>query len=323
MAQGGQSLLTNPDVGLGIAGIVSFACIPLVDPSLDGQYAGSLDESELSGTVRLSRRIGDYLLYGGYARGYKAGGFNMDRSGLISPILTLLTTGTPNVPGVHEWVFYPETVDAFELGVKMVFQERRATMDINLFHEKFDGFQLTTFTGLAFEALNIPEVTSRGLEVESRGVVIGGIEIFGGITYADVRYGEGPEYGVRSGRQMTHAPKWTGVVGLTTRFPLGALEGAFHIDGRYTSEHNTGSDLDIEKQQKAYTVVNARVILRRGESARWSVDLWARNLFDEDYAVTVFDAPLQGSGTGPGSSQTFNAFLGNPREYGVSFRYEF
>ena len=323
LAQGGQALLTNPDVGTGIATMTSFACIPFVDPTLNGAYNGSIDESEISGTVRLSRQVGDYLVYGGYARGYKAGGFNMDRTGLISPILTLLTTGTANVPGVHEWVFHPETVDAFELGAKFEFENRRATMDVNLFHEKFDGFQLTTFTGLAFEALNIPEVTSQGVEIEARGVVIGGVEMFGGVTYADVKYGEGPEYGVRSGQQMTHAPKWTGVAGATLRFPVGALQGAFHVDARYTSDHNTGSDLDIEKQQDAFTVVNARLMLTRPGESRWTVDVWARNLFEEEYFITAFDAPLQGSGTGPGSSQTFNAFLGNPREYGVSVRYEF
>ena len=323
VAQGGQALLTNPDVNAGIGGIVSLGCIPFVDPSLDGVYAGSMDDSEISGTVRLSRPVGDHLIYGGYARGYKAGGFNMDRSGLVSPILTLLTTGTANVPGVHEWMFTPETVDAFELGAKFEFENRRATMDVSLFHEKFDGFQLTAFTGLAFEALNIPEVISKGVEVEARGVVIGGIEVFGGVTYADVRYGEGPEYGVRSGQQMTHAPKWTGVGGATLRFPVGTLEGAVHLDARYTSEHNTGSDLDIEKQQDAFTVVNARLMLTRPGASSWTVDVWVRNLFEEDYFVTAFDAPLQGSGTGPGSTQSFNAFLGNPREYGVGVRYQF
>ena len=323
VAQGGQAILTNPDVNAGIGGIVSLGCIPFVDPSMDGTYAGSMDDSEISGTVRLSRPVGDHLLYGGYARGYKAGGFNMDRSGLLSPILTLLTTGTANVPSAQDWMFSPETVDAFELGAKFEFENRRATMDVNLFHEKFDGFQLTAFTGLAFEALNIPEVTSQGIEVEARGVVLGGVEVFGGVTYADVRYGEGPEYGVRSGKQMTHAPKWTGVAGATLRFPVGALQGAFHLDARYSSEHNTGSDLDIEKQQEAFTVVNARLMLTRPGESRWTVDVWARNLFDEEYFVTAFDAPLQGSGTGPGSTQSFNAFLGNPREFGASVRYEF
>ncbi len=323
LAQGGQGLLTDPAVGAGIARITSFGCIPFVDPTLDGIYSGSRDESEISGTVRLSRQVGDYLLYGGYARGYKAGGFNMDRSGLLSPILTLLTTGTANVPGVHEWDFRPETVDAFDLGAKFEFENRRATMDVNVFYEKFDDFQLTAFTGLAFEALNIAEVTSQGVEVEARGVIVGGVEVFGGVTYADVKYGEGPEYGVRSGQRMTHAPEWTSVGGATLRFPLGMLEGALHVDARYVSEHNTGSDLDIEKLQDAYTVVNARLMLTRPGSPRWTVDLWARNLLDEEFFVIAYDAPLQGSGTGPGSTQTFNAFLGNPREYGISLRYEF
>ncbi|MXW45632.1 MAG: TonB-dependent receptor [Gammaproteobacteria bacterium] len=323
LAQGGQALLTNPDVAAGIGTMTAFACLPFVDPTLDGIYSGSRDESEISGTVRLSRQVGDYLIYGGYARGYKAGGFNMDRTGLISPILTLLATGTANVPGVHEWAFDPETVDAFDLGARFELENRRAMMDINLFYEKFDDFQLTAFTGLAFEALNIPEVISQGIEIEARGAVFEGVEVFGGVTYADVKYGEGLEYGVRSGQQMTHAPEWTGVAGATLRFPIGALEGAFHVDARYTSEHNTGSDLDIEKQQDAFTVVNARLMLSRPGSPRWTVDLWARNLLDEEYFVTAFDAPLQGSGTGPGSTQTFNAFLGNPREYGVSVRYEF
>ena len=62
------------------------------------------------------------------------------------------------------------------------------------------------------------------------------------------------------------------------------------------SHFNTGSDLDIEKIQDSYTVVNARVGLR-GPDDRWAVELWAQNLFDKDYMQVAFDAPLQGSGT--------------------------
>ena len=323
LVAGGQGLLVHPDVRLGYGTLASLGCLPFVDPSLDGNYSGSLDESEVSGTVRLSRAVGEHLLYGGYSRGYKAGGFNMDRSGLQSPILTLLTTGTANRPGVHEWIFLPETVDAFELGGKFSIENQRAMLDVNLFHEKFESYQLTAFTGLAFEALNIPEVVSRGVEMEARGVLSGALELFGGFTYADVRFGDGPEHGHRAGRQLTHAPKWTGVTGATVRFPLGPLSTAIHFDARYTSEHNTGADLDAEKQQDAYTVVNARLIVSSDEDSPWTADIWVQNLLDEDYFVTVFDGPLQGSGTGPGSTQTFDAFVGDPRVYGVSLRYEF
>ena len=315
VAEGGQQILTNPDVIAGLGAITALGCNPFADPTRDGRYEGALGENEVTGTLRLSRSIGDHLLYGGYSRGYKAGGFNMDRSGLSSPILTSLT-GAPVLPSIDQWIFLPETVDTYEVGGKFSLDDWRALLDISLFHEDFEGYQLTSFTGFAFEALNVPEVTSKGVEIEARGVVNNAVEIFGGLTYADVRFGSGPEHGFRAGRQLTHAPKVTGVGGVTLSFPLGPLAGVFHIDARYTGEHHTGADLDIQKLQEAYTVVNARLIFNSaGGMNPWTVDFWAQNVTDEEYAITIFDAPLQ---TG-----TFNAFLGDPQVYGVSIRYDF
>ncbi|MDD9997677.1 MAG: TonB-dependent receptor [Rhodospirillaceae bacterium] len=312
---GGEQLLTDPALVEGLGAIVALGCNPFADPTRDGTYVGDLDEDEATGTLRLSRSIGDHLVYGGYSRGYKAGGFNMDRSGLNSPILTSLT-GTPLYPSIEGWIFLPETVDTYEIGAKFSLDDWRGLLDISLFHEDFEGYQLTAFTGFAFEALNVPEVISKGVEIEARGVVNNTVEIFGGLTYADVRFGSGPEHDFRAGRQLTHAPKVTGVGGVTLRFPLGPLSGAFHIDARYTGDHNTGANLDPLKHQEAYTVVNARLILRSASGMNpWTVDFWGQNITGEDYAITIFDAPLQ---TG-----TYDAFLGDPQLYGVSIRYDF
>ena len=313
---GGQALLQDPLVQQGFGTLMGLGCIPFTDPTRNGIYAGALDENEVTGTLRLSRRVGGHLLYGGYARGYKAGGFNMDRSGLSSPILSMLATGQAVAPSIDQWIFLPETVDSWELGGKFSLDAWRGLLDVSLFREEFVGYQLTAFTGFAFEALNVPEVTSQGVEVEARGAVNDSLEIFGGLTYADVRFGEGPENGDRAGKQLTHAPKVTTVAGVTTRFPMGPLAIAFNLDARYTSEHNTGANLHPLKHQDAYTVVNARLIFRSSDTTNpWTVDFWAQNLTDEEYAVTIFDAPLQ---TG-----TYNAFLGEPRLYGVSVRYDF
>ena len=77
------------------------------------------------------------------------------------------------------------------------------------------------------------------------------------------------------------------------------------------SEYNTGSDLDPQKQQDGYTVANARVTIGARDQ-RWNVELWSQNITDAEYYQTVIDAPLQ---TG-----TWNAFIGAPRTYGVTFR---
>ena len=96
------------------------------------------------------------------------------------------------------------------------------------------------------------------------------------------------------------------------------------------SGFNTGSDLDLEKFQDSFMVVNARVGIR-GRNNSWSLEFWAQNLFDEDFMQVAFDAPVQGSGTErgvlqnfyPRATQLFGAFLGEPRTYGVTLRLAF
>jgi outer membrane receptor protein involved in Fe transport len=72
--------------------------------------------------------------------------------------------------------------------------------------------------------------------------------------------------------------------------------------------------------QDAYTVVNARYALGARDRT-WAVEFWAQNLFDEEYVQVGFDAPLQNVSPQPGNAfNSFNAFLGAPRTYGVTLR---
>jgi hypothetical protein len=77
-------------------------------------------------------------------------------------------------------------------------------------------------------------------------------------------------------------------------------------------------------------VVNARVGIQGADRA-WAVELWAQNLFNEDYLQVAFDAFGQGSGTQRGveqgfytrSNQLYGAFLAEPRTYGLTLRGKF
>ena len=89
------------------------------------------------------------------------------------------------------------------------------------------------------------------------------------------------------------------------------------------SEYNTGSDLDVEKLQDAYTVANARIGFGRADG-RWMVELWGQNITDAEYMQVAFDGPLQAlGGSRPGANNTYNAFLGSPRMYGMTFRVKY
>ncbi|MEF9979696.1 MAG: hypothetical protein RR834_14530, partial [Thermomonas sp.] len=88
--------------------------------------------------------------------------------------------------------------------------------------------------------------------------------------------------------------------------------------------YNTGSDLDAEKLQDAYAVVNARIGIG-SRDRKWQLELWGTNILDEDYVQVGFDGPLQAPGapTAGDPLNTYNAFLGAPAMYGMTLRFQF
>ena len=111
---------------------------------------------------------------------------------------------------------------------------------------------------------------------------------------------------------------------------MSGLSALFYVDGRMTSDYNTGSDLFPQKEQDGYVLVNARVGLR-GPDEHWGIELWVQNATNQDYAQVAFNSPFQeGAATAafqdpqyPGGRQLFSQFLAEPRTYGVTLRGKF
>jgi outer membrane receptor protein involved in Fe transport len=110
-------------------------------------------EDEFTGTAILSwKPVDDLLVYGSFARGYKAGGFNLDRSALKSPILPFGgQAGTQAL--VRNLQFDPELVDSYELGAK--FSNGPFGLSVSAFRSDFSSFQLNTFNGTVFLVQNV------------------------------------------------------------------------------------------------------------------------------------------------------------------------
>jgi outer membrane receptor protein involved in Fe transport len=122
----------------------------------------------------------------------------------------------------------------------------------------------------------------------------------------------------------------TGSIAWTPAIGGNGLSALFYFDGRYTSQFNTGSDLFPQKEQDDFAVFNARIGLR-GPDLKWSVELWGQNIFNEDFAQVAFNSPFQ-AGTAsapfvdpqfPGGRQIFSHFLGEPRTYGITARFNY
>ena len=123
-------------------------CLPWTNPYFNGLTTHQkLDENNVSGTAKVSYHwTPNVLTYASYARGFKDGGFNLDR----------MTTGNgqPNggigfVP-VTNTSFPAETVDSYEAGAKTTWLHGKLLLDLTLFDEEFQHFQLNSFLGTDF-----------------------------------------------------------------------------------------------------------------------------------------------------------------------------
>lgn len=298
-----------------IQNIVGFTCLPWGNIAHHGRALDqSRVEKEWSGTLKLAYNFSDDVMaYLSAARGYKAGGFNLDRVQSANG----LSSGTMGIVPVDDTSFPGEFVDSYELGTKTTWRDGNLLLNAALFHQVYSDFQLNSFLGTSFVVRSIPEVVSQGIDAELLWQTpTPGLSVQGGFTWAKTEYGDellpDADLVLLPGNQMSFAPRFSGNVSLTYQFDVGdRLQGRFNIGAKHMSDYNTGSDLDPEKAQDAYTLVNARIGLGRKDK-RWALELWGQNLTDETYKQVGIDAPIQ---TG-----SWNAFLGAPRTWGLTLR---
>ncbi len=292
-------------------------------------------EQRFTGTAILSYKITPQLLtYASFSRGYKAGGFNLDRSALKSPILPFAAT-----PGVAQSLatnlqFDPELVNSYEIGAK--YASGPFSLSATLFQSDFSNFQLNTFNGSVFlvqtingcnTSLNGGDrdtsattgvcpagqvgygVRAQGVELESSLAPTRNFRVTAGFTYARTKYRNDlvgnvsgapldPALRVLPGSELSNAPQYT-VTGSAAWTPSIGSTGyslLFYADSRLVSDYNTGSDLFPQKGQASFALVNARVGLR-GPNDSFAIEAWAQNLLDKQYAQVAFNSPFQAGTT--------------------------
>jgi iron complex outermembrane receptor protein len=359
------------------AGVVNLTCQGNSSSALNAlNLSDHRSEGEWTGTGILSwKPTSRLLIYSSYSRGYKAGGFNLDRSALGQPIFSPTDPrqfGGRNAGfNTGNLQFDPEIVRAWEAGFKWT--QRSFVLNVAAFRESFSNFQLNTFNGSVFLVQNIngcstslgttdsdasnatgacapadvtSGVTSTGVEVELALYPAHDLQVNAGLTYAKTRYrGDlvGRDTGapldnalfLLPGDNLSNAPEITatGSIAWTPHIRGTNLSALVYVDTRISDDYNTGSDLFPEKEQDGFAIVNARLGIR-GPEQRWSVELWAQNLFNQNYQQVAFNTPFQGSNsvahvTNFGSpsfataNQLFSSFLAEPRTYGITGRFRF
>lgn len=125
-------------------------------------------------TYRLALRqdlTEDINAYASVNRGFKAGGYSLQ-----SP------TNKP---------FLPQTIQAYEIGLKSELFDRKLRLNLSAFHYDIDDFQIRSAAAASPGAnlvLNAATVKVDGVELDFEAMPINNFRLFGGVTYLDSRF---------------------------------------------------------------------------------------------------------------------------------------
>lgn len=325
--------LTNaltPVLGSAIAGIYAGVLSPFAQQLQFGSryndFTSRYEDDNFSGNVSINYRWTDqFSTYARFAQGYKAGGLNMDRTagGAIG--------GQPDAdPGLP--LFDPEEVESFEVGLKSRWMDGRLELNAALFYQTLENFQANTFDGLTFVVRNAAEVEGKGLELDYVYRPTDNWLFSGGLVLQNIEYSDYQDASPTQAQKaleptnpfvtqdltgepvvMTSDVNYTGVIRYTQALNNG-LQWVAGTSYSYRSEYFTAQDNDPISKQEAHWLFNLSLALG-AQDGSWDVELWSKNVTDEDVYNIVYDAFSQ--------ANSYNAWVNEGRTYGITGRLRF
>jgi outer membrane receptor protein involved in Fe transport len=258
-------------------------------------------ESMWGGELTFSHDHSDSVTsFVGLSKGYKAGGFNLG----------------PAVPDDRRR-FAAEELWNLEAGIKSSLRNGTLLLNASIFVSRRDDQQVRTSfqldpgdpTSFGFVTVNVEEGKTYGIEADLRWLPGDSWMFYTSIGLLAASFGDIETLSLANliDRGQAHAPDYTLAIGGSYEHPSGAFAG---LD--ISARDDFYFDVSHDQKSRAYELVNARVGYRRDT---WSASLWARNLFDEDYAVRGFYFGNEP----PDFPNTLYTRLGDPRQFGITF----
>jgi len=239
----------------------------------------------------------DNLIYASFETGFKSGGFffsNDDNN------------------------YTPETIDAYTIGTKNWFFDRRLRANLELFYWKYHDQQISHLgmdsTGaIIFPTENVGQGTFKGFEVETELAVTNTTRLRADVQYLDAKYNNfvylvpqpvqtgcilTPPGAIASfqvdcsGKRPPNAPKWTLNIGAEQDVLL-PNDGKVTIGARahYQSRTLTGLDFLDAEMQPGYWLADASIGYESPDR-RYRISAFVNNIFNEAVFSNTFPPPL-------------------------------
>lgn len=254
------------------------------------------------------RPTDDLMVYGSWSRGYRSGGFNGRGQ-------TLNSATTP---------YDPETVDAYEIGVKSEFLDRKVALNLAAFYTDYKDIQQSTTVPLPVAPFNETLVQNaagakiKGIEADIAIRPTPDLTIRGAAGYTDSKFkdyivGQLVGADVRqfdlSDVDLIYAPKLTAAINAEYKVPIGENELRFNAGYRFVTRYDqqiapdpatpipaTGTVIvaqnDPRLRSDRQNLLDASVsfvFATNASGAKARVTAYARNLLDDRGSVTSFN----------------------------------
>ena len=318
-------------------GPLSLAAMPAISgPAVIGTFralnieahniSGKLNESSFNPMANIQYDITDDLLfYASFARGSKAGGFDIRGN-------SLPTSTTVATPGA--FLFGDEQADNFEAGLK--YKARNLAINISAYRTKYRDLQTNVFDGvLSFNVRNASGATTQGVEADMRWAVDDHFTLSGAIAYLDFEFTNFPlgqcffrqvpnngTFCSYSGQRNALTPKWSGNLNGDFSHEIGGnMKLGINLNADFSSSYIAAANLDPRTRQGGYVKMGARLSLGHVDK-NWTIALVGRNLTNERIMQTAGALPLATTFTG-GNGIAYNAIYDRPRNIALQFDVKF
>ena len=277
----------------------------------------------------------DISLYGSYNRSFRTGGISI----IPDPNIAV-------IEAAGQLKYDDETSDAIEFGMKGRFWDGRATANVAIYLQKFDGLisrniGLQALTADSSSSFDIPggitynaDATMQGLEIDGQILITERWSAGGAFSYNESEYDDGAQSPCSAagelltceigGDRIAGQPKLSFSLNSEYYIPLDSVEwyvrGLYKYTGDIINSSAISGLTNAREKFNSYDTINLFTGIR-AENGQWDVSLWAKNLLDEEALLTEIPSDTYDIAASGGSY--VSPTLIPERTIGLTARYNF
>lgn len=257
----------------------------------------------------------DNMAYLSYTRGYKGPAYNVFY----------------NMATVHTNVIEPETVNAFEAGLKNSFLDGALIVNLAAYYAKYKNYQANSpdfVNGVRTTRLiNAGTVSTQGFEFELVANPADNFSVNAGLAYNKAKVeqfrlppGANAADLIPSGTPLANAPKWKFATGFDWTIETGGFANV-ELNGQLAMQSDQIYELSPNPAVRRGSTVDGYAIVDLSaalvdQNDGWRVALQVKNLFDKSFASSIVSG-------GPGGAFRYIIPREADRYFGITARVNF